>query len=93
MLVIPYLFDISKSKYEIVLVIEIFIVVLGSFQIMFDRFCPWRERGVVTPQIRQKFFVKNIVHKGGKGGTPKSVKKKSTKNRYFVSQNTIFSPF
>lgn len=70
MLVIPYLFNISKSKHAIVLVIEIFIVVLGSFQIMFDRFCPWREGGVVTPQIRQKFFVKNIVHKGGKGSTP-----------------------
>ena len=58
MLVIPYLFDISKSKYAIVLVIEIFIVVLGSFQIMFDRFCPWSEGGWSTPKSAKSFSSK-----------------------------------
>ena len=91
MLVIPYLFDISKSKYAIVLVIEIFIVVLGSFQIMFDRFCPWREGGY--PPILLKFFVKNIVHKGGKGGTPKSVKKIPQKIGILGPKTLFLVPF
>ena len=49
--------------------------------------------GVITPQIRQKLFVKNIVHKGGKGGTPNSVKKIPQKIGILGPKTLFLVPF
>ena len=88
MLVIPYLFDISKSKYAIVLVIEIFIVVLGSFQIMFDRFCPWGEGGY--PPNPPKVFRQKYCSQRGEGAVPPSLSKKIPQKIGILGPKTLF---